>query len=129
MARMHILEQSQPNVFNVIVHAPTPAGNNGAGLAWSAVVAAAQTRLNRDGVVVGPTSAMLTGTGPGQITAAEAAEIAAGTVIEATFQWGDDPAWTNAQRLADLNTRATQAVNEVLANYAARLRQFGRTVA
>lgn len=129
MSRMHILEQVQPNVYNVIVHAPTPAGNNSAGFAWSVVVAAAQTRLNRDGVVVGPTSAMVTGTAPGQIDSAEAAQIAAGTVIEARFQWGDDPAWTNPQRLADLNTRATQAVNAALADYAARLKQYGRTVA
>lgn len=119
MARMHILEQSQPNLYNVIVHAPTPAGNNQAGIAWStAIVNAGLAR-----------TALTTGNGPGQITAAEANQVTNGTVIEATFQWGDDPTWTNAERLADLNTRATQAVDEVLANYAARLRQYGRTVA
>lgn len=129
MARMHILQQVSPNLYDVVVHVPTPAGNNAAGFAWSAVVAAAQSSRDKDGVVIAPASSMITGTGPGQIDAAEAAQIAAGTVIETRFQWGDERGWNNTQRLADLNLRAQQAVDETLAIYAERFRQFGRTVA
>lgn len=118
MARMHILQQTSPNTYDVVVHATTPVGNNSAGVAWNtALVNAGLARTS-----------MASGTGPGQITVAEAAQVTAGTVIEARFLWGDDPAWTNPQRLADLNLRADQAVAEVLANYAERLKQFGRTV-
>jgi len=72
---------------------------------------------------------MTVGNGVGNITNAEANQVAAGTVMETAFQWGDDPAWTNAERLADLEIRATQAVNDAVATMQARLKQFGRTVA
>lgn len=119
MARMHILQSGGNNQYNVIVHAPTPAGNNSAGILWStAIVNAGLARTQ-----------MTTGTGAGQITTSEANQVTAGTVIEASFVWGDDPSWSNANRTADLNTRATQAVNAVLADYSARLKWFGQTVA
>ena len=118
MARLHILQQTGTNLYDVVVHAPTPAGNNQAGVAWStAIVNAGLARTS-----------MTQGNGPGQIATAEANQVTAGSVIEARFQWGDDPTWTNPQRLADLNTRADQAVADVLANYTERLKQFGRTV-
>lgn len=119
MARMHVLESAGNNTYNVVVHAPTPAGNNSAGVPWT-------TALQNSGRAV---SQMEVGTGPGQITSAEHAQVIAGTVIETTFQWGDNPTWTNQQRLEDLDIRATQAVNEVLARYAAILKFFGATVA
>lgn len=118
MARMHILQSSGLNVYSVVVHATTPGGNNSAGVAWT-------TALQNSGLAV---TQMVVGNGPGQITQAEANQIAAGTLVEASFAWEDNPAWTNQQRLDDLELRATQAVNEVLADYAARLKFFGHTV-
>ena len=119
MARLHILEQTSPNLYNVIVHAPPPAGNNSAGVAWT-------TALVNSGLAV---TSMPVGPGPGQITTAEADQVTSGELIEARFSWQDDPAWTNQQRLDDLNLRAAQAVSEIGAQYSARLKQFGRTVA
>lgn len=117
MAKIHVLELSGNNVYTVVVHATTPAGNNGAGTAWS--VAVANSGRN--------TTIMAVGNGAGQITQAEANQIAAGTIIEGVMQWGDDPAWTNAQRIADLDLQANQLVTELLARYQEELKYFGFT--
>lgn len=119
MARMHILTAGGENLYQVIVHAPTPAGNNSAGVAWS-------TALQNSGLAK---SALVVGNGAGQITNSENNQVTAGTVIEANFNWQDDPNWTNQQRLDDLNARASIAVSAVLADYASRLKFFGYTVA
>ena len=119
MARLHIREQTGPNLYSVIVHSPTPAGNNAAGNSWSSCILAASA----------PVTQMTIGNGVGQITNGEANAVAAGTVMETAFQWGDDPSWTNQQRLDDLNLRATQAVDEAVSLMQARLKQFGRSVA
>jgi hypothetical protein len=55
--------------------------------------------------------------------------VAAGTVLETAFLWGDDPAWDDATRNADLNIRAGQAVAEAVSRIQDRLKHFGRTVA
>lgn len=117
MAAIHILTGSGNGVYTAIIHTATPAGNNVAGVAWS-------TALVNSGR---NTTAMATGTGPGQITAAEAAQIAAGTVFEASIQWQNNPAWNNAQRAADLDLRAQQAGTEKQAELATILRLFGAT--
>ena len=119
MARLHNMEQVGNNLYNVVVHATVPNGNNSAGIAWS-------TAIVNAGLAV---TSMTVGNGPGQITQNEANQIASGSVIEAPFQWGDDPAWDNNTRLADLNTRAAQAVSDAITNLQNRLKQFGRTVA
>lgn len=118
MARIHIGEQTSPNRYSCTVHAPTPNGNNSAGVSWA-------TALVNSGRAV---TTMAIGNGAGQITTAEANQVASGALIEATFQWDDNPAWANPERLADLDLRATQAVAATLADYAQRLKQFGRTV-
>lgn len=119
MSRIHVLQMSGNNVYSCICHATTPGGNNSAGVLWA-------DALKNAGLAQ---TAMPAGTGAGQITPAEQAQVEAGAVIEAAFQWGDDPAWDNPTRMADLNTRAAQAVADVLATYAAKLKYFGFTVA
>src|SRR5262245_49402651 len=118
MARLHILEQSGLNLYRVVVHAPTPNGNNSAGVAWTDAIknsGLAQTVLS-------------VGNGPGQITTAEANTVSNGTVIEAPFLWEDNPSWTNQERQADLNSRAINIVNEVTADLQRKLKFFGFTV-
>jgi hypothetical protein len=119
MARMHVLQASGNNVYSIVVHAPTPAGNNSAAISWA-------TALQNSGLA---TTQLVVGNGPGQITNAESNQVLAGTLIEANFQWEDNPTWTNQQRLDDLNLRASQAVAAVTADYQARLKYFGHTVA
>lgn len=119
MSRLHILQQTSNNVYDVVVHAPTPVGNNSAGVPFA-------TAIQNAGLA---TTTMTVGNGAGQITTAESNQVAAGTVVEAPFQWEDNPAWDNTTRTADLNLRAQQAVDAVLAAYGARLKYFGRVVA
>lgn len=119
MARLHILRQTSSNLYNVVVHAPTPNGNNLAGFTWAQAMAGAK---------YGQTTLEI-GNGPGQITNAEANQVTSGALIEAPFAWGDDPNWTDQQRAADLEIRAGQAVNEAVERMQFTLRHFGRTVA
>lgn len=76
MSRLHILQRIGPNLYEAAIHAAVPDGTNSAGVAWSAAIVAAG--LNRTSL-----SAAL-------ISEKEAAQIAAGTVIEDRFQWGED---------------------------------------
>ncbi len=117
MAKIHVLTGSTNNLYTVVVHAATPVGNNGAGVSWA-------DAIKNSGRAV---SVMTVGNGPGQIATAEMNQVTAGSVIEAVFQWGDDPAWTNTERQADLDLRASQLVSELLARYQGELKYFGFT--
>jgi hypothetical protein len=70
---------------------------------------------------------MPVGNGPGQITQSELNQVQAGTVIEGTFPWQDNPAWTDQERADDLTLRANQMTAELLASYQQDLKFFGRT--
>lgn len=117
--RMHVL-QGNGNLYQVIVHATTPAGNNAAGISWKVALANSGMQL---------TSRLPTGNGAGQITVNEANQVASGDLIETELPWEDNPAWTTNERLADLNARATIAVNQTLESYQNKLKYFGFTVA
>jgi len=117
MARIHILEGSGQNVYTVVVHGAVPAGNNVAGFPWSDCI-------NNSGH---NTTSMTVGTGPGQITNAEQNQIAAGTLVEGVAQWQNDPAWTQAERAANLDLMATRLIADLLADLQTRLRVWGLT--
>lgn len=115
MAKIHVLSGSGNNVYTVVVHAPTPAGNNSAGTLWA-------DAIKNSG---NATSAMTSGNGPGLITIAELNQVQAGTVIESTFPYEDDPTRTVQQRLDDIDLRASQMVADLLARYQRDLKYFG----
>lgn len=115
--KIHILEGSGNNLYSVVVHTPAPSGNNDAGIAWSVAI-------GNSGHAI---SVMPVGNGPGQIAQAELNQVQAGTVIEGTFVWQDDPAWTPAERAADLDLRASQLAAELSARYQTNLKYFGMT--
>lgn len=117
MANIHVLTGSQKNVYTVVVHLTVPVGNNSAGVAWSTAIVNAG--LNK--------TQLATGTGPGQIVTADASAIAAGTLFEGSFQWGDNPALTAVQRQASLDQAVTQLQAELTATMQASLRYFGMT--
>jgi len=117
MSKMHVLDGGTNNVYSVVVHTAVPAGNNAAGTPWA--TALINSKRN--------TTIMTIGTGAGQITQAEADQIAAGTVLEGSFIWQDDPTWTNAQRTADLDLRAQQMVSDLTTNTQNQLKYFGIT--
>ncbi len=117
MAKIHVLSGGTNNVYTVAVHATTPAGNNSAGTPWA-------DAIKNSGRA---TSILTVGTGPGQILQNEMNTITSGALIEGSFQWGDNPSWTNGERTTDLDLRATQLTNELLARYAQELKYFGFT--
>lgn len=117
MSNIHVLAGAGLNVYTVVVHMNVPAGNNAAGTAWKTAIVNAG--LNR--------TILTTGNGPGQISSADAALIASGDLYEGSFVWGNDPAWSNAQRQADLDLRATQLQAELSAMLQNQLRYFGFT--
>lgn len=99
MSRIHVLGTVGLNNYSIVVHAPTPGGNNSANVTW--VTALANS---------GQQTQLPVGTGPGQISVAESNQVTAGTVIETGGVFTDDPSWTNPQRTAALNAYATQLV-------------------
>lgn len=116
MAQIHILGGGN-NTYQIVVHATTPVGTNDAGVLWTEAIKNS-----------GKAKSILTvGNGAGQITNNEMNQVTAGTIVEATTIWQDDPLWTQAQRDADLSLRAAQAVAEVIANLQAELKFFGKT--
>lgn len=119
MSRLHVMQANGINQYDVVVHSPTPAGNNAAGRTWTEV-------LINSGLNV---STLPVGSGGGRISNAENNQIIAGTVFETRFSWGDDPTWNNATRQADLNTRAAQAVEAAVAEFQKQMRFFGHEVA
>lgn len=117
MSHIHVLAESNGNVYTVVVHIATPAGNNSAGVLWSDAVKNSGRNV----------SVLAIGTGPGQITTAEMASVTNGLTLEAVVQWQDDPTWNDTQRVANLNLVATQLTDELLARYGRELKYFGFT--
>lgn len=115
MAKIHVLSGNTNNQYTVVVHATTPPGNNAAGTPWA-------DAIKNSGRA---TSILTVGNGPGQIQTNEMNQITSGALIEASFAWGDDPAWNDTQRQADVDLRATQLTAELLARYALELKYFG----
>lgn len=113
MSRLHILASG-----HCVLHEPVPPGNNAAGVPW-------RTALVNSGM--GGTSVMPTGTGPGQITAAELAQIAAGALYETAFEFVRDPNWTTAQRNEAMDECITRASGDALDKITYALRWFGAT--
>ena len=117
MAKIHVLERTGLDTYHVVVHGPAPAGNNAAGVAWSMAIQNSGRAK----------TTMIEGVNAGQISTAERQAVEAGTTIEGVFMWNDTPTWTNAERLADLDLRATQLLAELTTRYQAELNYFGFT--
>jgi hypothetical protein len=123
MSRLHVMQSAGVNTYQVFVHTPTPAGNNAAGVAWSACLVNSGSNV----------SSMPVGSGGGRISNAENNAIIAGSTFETNFIW-EDPrpdggAGSAAARAADLNIRAEQAVAGALEEFQKRMRFFGHEVA
>jgi len=117
MSSIHVLAGNGSNLYTAVIHIATPAGNNAVGVSWA-------TALVNSGMAK---TTMTAGTGPGQISTSEKAQIEAGTVIEAVTQWQDDPTFTTQQRLDDFTLRTSQASTDRLNRLAAQLTYFGYT--
>lgn len=119
MSKLHVLTGDGGNNYTVVAHASTPVGNNSAGIAWNTAVANA----------LKPQTVMTVGPGAGQISAAEANQVASGDVLEIQFQFTDNPSWDSNTRTTQLGLIADGAVTRVTNDYAAKLKWFGVVVA
>lgn len=117
MARIHVLQSVGPNLYQVVVHDTTPAGNNSAGISWA-------TAIQNAGLA---TSVMTLGNGAGQIAQNELNQVQAGTTLEGVFTFQDDPSWNAATRNANLDAVANQTLAELQTRYASLLKWFGAT--
>lgn len=117
MAQVHVLEHSEGR-FRILIHTATPAGNNSAGFAWSVLL------LQRG---YSGRTAMTEGTGPGQITPEEKAEIVAGTLLEFELRLEADPALTGAELQTLLQAQAPGLIAAQLAQWQQELRFWGAT--
>lgn len=73
MSKIHILESDNSHSYKVVIHFPTPAGNNSVGHSWKT--------CGLESGLIGGTS-LDVGTGPGNIIQAEYDSIIAGDIVE-----------------------------------------------
>ena len=106
MSKLHIGSNVNSDTWNVVIHNPTPVGNNNAGCSWQDV-------LVNSGV--GGTTVLNEGSGAGQISTVEKAAVEAGTVIEMATQLTVQPPYA----LSDWNV----AVNEAWTKHATELKR------
>ena len=116
MSRLHILAGND-RLYQCVLHWPVPAVVNAAGISYRAALANSGMARN----------SMAVGTGAGQITQAEADQIAAGEIYEATFQFQDDPNYSAAQRQQAMQAQIEAISNETQEKIANALRLFGLT--
>jgi hypothetical protein len=74
MAKVHIGKQLSAGRFQAVIHYDVPTGNNSAGKSWQDCIAAGN-----------PTTVLEEGTGVGQITTAEKADVESGAVVEIVY--------------------------------------------
>lgn len=111
MSAIHILEGDGTN-YRVVCHVTTPGGNNSSAVSWA-------TALVNSGRIA---SVLPTGTGPGQITAAELAQIAAGATLELEILVPIGSANGNTTEIANMIAIQRAAALAVLQNI---LKYFG----
>lgn len=118
MAKAHVLDSAGAET-RVAFHIAVPAGNNSAGIAWSAAV-------KNSGV--GSTTVLEDGNGQGgTIGATEKAEVTNGTVFEKVVSTSIPAGMNAAQANAFLDALHADLVTEVQADLQARLAYFGYT--
>jgi hypothetical protein len=115
MSKIHVLTSDINKNYNIVIHTPTPSGNNLVGISW-------QTAILNSGLI--ETTIMTVGTGPGQILAAEQAQILAGSVIEIVSNIQAESGGTTS---ASLDQMANQIISQKLNNLAKQLKYFGYT--
>ena len=119
MSDYHVLTGRQDgNGYQVVFHIPIPNVNNRVGVSY-------RTALVNSGM--GGSSVMETGTGPGQIDAAELAQVVAGEIYEHSEEFATNPGETAGQIQTRIDARYTQLVTEMQSQVQSRLSYYGHT--
>lgn len=116
MSTVHVLEQNNGE-FRCVLHFAVPAGNNSAGLTWKAVgLASGRTGTTR----------LTEGTGPGQITTSEKAQVVSGDVVEfESMLRAESGGLTGALLGATVDAMATAAIAAYQAEFARTFKWYG----
>jgi hypothetical protein len=118
MSKLHVLDSDGAGQFRVAIHAPVMTATNAlTTLTWKATLLAS----GRIG-----TTCLTVGSGPGQITAEEAASIVAGDVMEIVTLC---PLEGGGAATASLNASVADIVAAWKALQIAELRRYGQVVA
>ena len=117
--KMHVLA-GVGGTFKVVMHEPTPAGNNSAGFPWSQAIV--ESGKARSMLRVGNPATI-----PGTITQSELDSIQAGTTLEASFNFTPNPNHTPAQMQAALDVEGAAAISDMINRYAVELKWYGLT--
>ena len=115
MAQVHVLEYTDGR-FRCVIHTATPTGNNGANIPWSTLLLARGYS--------GRTT-LIEGTGPGQITPEEKAQILAGTLLEFELKLEAAPTLTGTELQALLQAQAPAMIQTQLDQWRTELRFYG----
>lgn len=114
MAKIHSFEFGEGGVCRVVLHTAMPSGNNAVGNSWKACWIAAGRNA----------TAMVEGTGMGQISTAEKASVLAGDVIEIQ---GQVPTYIIVQGAVAVNAFVDSVIASMKAKFAAEYNYFGWT--
>ncbi|MBU2118642.1 MAG: hypothetical protein KJ954_13730 [Alphaproteobacteria bacterium] len=115
MAKIHILEADHEGNYRMVIHSPIPTGNNFIGLSWK-IVGLASGMLG---------STILTeGTGIGQITTAEKAQINSGDLKETVVTV---KAESGGGTIASINAMVYSAISDDRAKLQRQLKYYGFT--
>ena len=117
MSQVHVLDYRDGH-YRCVIHTATPSGNNSAGFAWSELL----LTLGYSGRTV-----LAEGTGPGQITPEEKADIRSGATLEFVVMIEGAPTLTGAQLQTLLAAQAPGIISAQQAKWAEELKFYGGT--
>lgn len=117
MSDYHVLTGDRyGNKFRIAYHIPLPDQNNRAGVSY-------RTAVVNSGL--GGTTSLTEGTGAGQISAAEKAQIEAGERVEIVEDFATNPGESAAQAKTRIKARCAVLTAKVQAELAHRLTYYG----
>jgi hypothetical protein len=122
-ADVHVLTADKNGNYRVVKHEAIPGGNNLAGVTWKSAYIEWKKTRNEDGTISSVDSMLTEGTGTGQITAAERAQVRSGDVMEIVFPIPARQAVSSARVTEEVSAKVT----EYLANLAVTLKWYGYT--
>lgn len=121
MAFVHVLSSGGVPNYELITHAAIPSGNNSVGTPWKTCWLASFGAGK-------PSSWLLVGNGPGQISQTESNQISSGDLLElGPFLFTDEPWFTVDDRNASIDAVASQMTNMALGDFMLRFKYYGFT--
>lgn len=114
MSALHVLERTERG-YRCAIHKPVPAGGNAAGVSWATV-------LVNSGLAK---TVLIEGDGPGQITAAEKAQIESGAVVEAVL---DIPLGSGGMTLAQVAAIVQDEWSAWASRFQSRYARWGQEI-